>query len=76
MKQWRPIPTPKSELAKTARRADDKEALKMWKAIRLEELHELNRDEVERVLKKLDEGGTGNLSPEERALLDRFAAKH
>jgi len=76
MKQWRPIPTPKSELPKTARRADDKEALRMWKAIRLEELHELNRDEVERVLKKLDEGGAGNLSPEERAMLDRFAVKH
>jgi membrane associated rhomboid family serine protease len=75
MNQWRPIPTPKSELAKTARRADDREALKRWKAIRLEELHELNRDEVERLLKKLDEGGSGGLSPDERTMLDRFATR-
>jgi hypothetical protein len=75
MNQWRPIPTPKSELAKVARRADDREALKRWKAIRLEELHELNRDEVERRRRKLDEGGSASLSPEERTMLDRFATR-
>jgi membrane associated rhomboid family serine protease len=76
MKQWRPIPTPKSELAKAARRADDRDSLRRWKAIRLDELHELNRDEVERILKKLDEGGTGSLTLEEVAMLDRFAKRH
>jgi hypothetical protein len=76
MKQWTPIPTPKAELAKAARRADDREAVKRWKSIRLEELHELNRDEVERLLKKLDDGGTGSLTHDERAMLDRFATKH
>jgi membrane associated rhomboid family serine protease len=76
MKQWRPIPTPKSELAKAARRADDRDAVKRWKGIQLDQLHELNRDEVERLLKKLDEGGTGSLSHDERAMLDRFATRH
>jgi membrane associated rhomboid family serine protease len=76
MKQWRPIPTPKSELAKATRRADDKEAVRRWRSIRLEDLHELNRDEVERLLKKLDDGGTGSLTHDERAMLDRFAIKH
>jgi len=76
MKQWSPIPTPKAELAKAARRADDREAVKRWKSIRLDELHELNRDEVERLLKKLDDGGTGSLTHDERAMLDRFATKH
>jgi membrane associated rhomboid family serine protease len=76
MKQWRPIPTPKAELAKAARRADDREAVKRWKSIRLDQLHELNRDEVERLLQKLDEGGTGSLTHDERAMLDRFATRH
>jgi hypothetical protein len=76
MKQWRPIPTPKAELAKATRRADDRDALRRWRAIRLDELHELNRDEVERVLKKLDSEGSGSLTHEERAMLDRFAARH
>lgn len=75
LKQWNPIPTPKAELAKAARRADDKEAVKRWKAIRLDDLHELNRDEVERLLKKLKDGGTGSLTPDERAMLDRFATR-
>ena len=75
MKQWRPMPTPKSELAKAARRADDKEAHKRWKAIRLDQLHELNRDEVARLLEKMEADGTGSLSPEERAMLDRFATR-
>jgi len=76
MRQWRAIPTPKAELAKAARRADDKEAMRRWKSIRLEELHELNRGEVERLLNKLDDGGTASLTHEERAMLDRFASKH
>jgi membrane associated rhomboid family serine protease len=76
MKQWRPIPTPKSELAKATRRADDRDALRRWRAIRLDELHELNRDEVERVLRKLDSEGSGSLTQEERAMLDRFATRH
>lgn len=76
MKQWNPMPTPKSELAKAARRADDKEATKRWRAIRLEDLHELNRDEVERLLKKLEADGSGSLTLDERAVLDRFAVKH
>lgn len=76
LRQWRPTPTPKAELARAARRADDREALRRWKSIRIEELHELNRDEVERLLRKLEEAGAGSLTPEERALLDRFAAKH
>jgi hypothetical protein len=76
MKQWRPMPTPKSELAKAARRADDKEAVRRWKSIRPEELHELNREEVERILQKLESGGSGSLTPDEKAVLDRFATKH
>jgi len=70
------MPTPKAELARAARRADDKEAHRRWKAIRLEELHELNRDEVARLLKKMEQEGTGSLSADEKAMLDRFATRH
>lgn len=76
MKQWSPMATPKVELAKATRRADDKGSVKRWKAIRLEDLHELNRDEVQRLLEKLEADGTGSLSQDERAMLDRFAVKH
>lgn len=76
MNQWSPVPTPKAALAKAASRVDDKEAKRRWASIRLDELHELNRDEVARLLKKLEESGTGGLSPDERSVLDRFASRH
>lgn len=75
-KQWTPIPKPKTALEKKAKRSGGSEAQKRWSAIRLEDLHELNRDEVARLLKKVDEEGASSLSPEERSILDRFAARH
>jgi membrane associated rhomboid family serine protease len=71
--QWQPIPTPKAELAKAAPRGDDADAMRRWRSIRVEGLHELNREEVERLLAKAEEGGAASLSPDERAMLDRFA---
>lgn len=44
-----------------------------WQRIRPEDLHELNRPEVERVLAKLREQGPSSLTPTERELLDRFS---
>ncbi len=44
-----------------------------WQRIRPEELHELNRGEVERLLAKVREQGPGSLTLAERELLDRFA---
>lgn len=73
MKQWKPMETPKAAMQKAGRRVDDATAKRRWEAIRLEDLHELNRDEVERLLNKVKESGTGSLSPDERAVLDRFA---
>jgi len=55
--------------------AAEREARKAWESIRLEELHELNRDEVEKLLTKLQVGGVRGLSPEERAFLDRMARR-
>lgn len=71
--QWRPMPTPKERLTDSAGRSDDREALRRWRAIPLEKLHELNRDEVERVLEKALSSGVRSLTPDERAMLERFA---
>jgi len=76
LRQWKPLDTPKSQLAKAARRSGDRESLKRWKSIRMDELHELNRGEVERLLEKAVESGVQSLTLEERGMLDRFSAPH
>ena len=76
LQQWKPMATPKVELAKAVRRSGDGESLRRWKAIRLEGLHELNRDEVQRLLEKAPQSGVGSLTLDERAMLDRFSTPH
>lgn len=49
-------------------------ARRRWESIRVEELHELNRGEVQALLARIDESGVKSLSREERAFLDRMAA--
>jgi membrane associated rhomboid family serine protease len=49
-------------------------ALERWRAIRLEELHPVNREEVERLLKKVTDGNAA-LTAEERAVLERFSRR-
>jgi rhomboid family protein len=53
----------------------DASASEQWAKIRLEELHPVNREEVERLLRKSAAGGVGSLTPDERAVLDRFGPK-
>ena len=43
-----------------------------WRKIPLEALHEINRAEVERILRKLDESGARSLTPDERAFMNRM----
>jgi membrane associated rhomboid family serine protease len=76
LQQWKPMATPKDQLAKAVGRRSDGESLRRWKSIRVDELHELNREEVERLLSKAKESGAGSLTAEERAMLDRFATPH
>jgi membrane associated rhomboid family serine protease len=76
LRQWKPMATPKEQLAKAARRTGDRESLRRWQTIRVEALHEINREEVERLLAKAKESGAGTLTPEEKAMLDRFATPH
>lgn len=46
--------------------------LKRWERIRREDMHPVNRDELDRVMGKIKESGVGSLTPDERAFLDRF----
>jgi hypothetical protein len=41
----------------------------------MDDLHELNRGEVQKLLGKLREGGLKSLNPDERAFLDRMARR-
>lgn len=51
----------------------DRIALARWKGISTEGLHEINREEVERLLAKVDSGGSRSLTEAERDFLDRMA---
>jgi membrane associated rhomboid family serine protease len=46
-----------------------------WSTINAEDLHPVNRQELDRVLAKLKERGPGSLSSDERAFLNRFSAE-
>ena len=46
-----------------------------WARIRLEELHPVNREEVERLLKKSAANGIASLTADERAVLNRFSPR-
>lgn len=45
---------------------------KRWETIRVESLHEINRQEVERIRTKIHESGAGSLTPDERAFMNRM----
>jgi hypothetical protein len=49
--------------------------VKRWEAIPRDELHELNRREVDRLLEKIKVHGVGSLTDDERACLDRFSRR-
>ncbi len=51
----------------------DGDQVRRWREIRLDDLHPINRDEIVRLLAKVDHTGVRSLTPEERATLDRFA---
>ena len=50
-----------------------REDLKRWERIPRDQLHPVNRDELDRVNEKIKQSGVGSLTADERAFLDRFA---
>ncbi len=51
-------------------------AMERWKAIRREQLHEVNREELDRILDKISSKGISSLTAGEREFLDRFSTRH
>jgi membrane associated rhomboid family serine protease len=49
--------------------------IQRWKAIRREGLHEVNREEYDRIMAKLNSAGVASLSDSERSFLDRFSTQ-
>jgi hypothetical protein len=54
----------------------DMEARERWESLDLERLHEVNREEIEKLLAKVRATGVKSLSSSERAFLDRMADAH
>lgn len=52
------------------------QAMARWSRIRRDDLHEVNRDELDRILDKISASGLGSLTAGEREFLDRFSARH
>ncbi len=46
-----------------------------WRALDMSKVHELNRDEVQRILDKINGGGEGSLTSQERVFLGHFTPK-
>lgn len=50
-------------------------AVERWSRIRRENLHEVNRDELDRILDKISASGVASLTASEREFLERFSAR-
>ena len=59
----------------TARVLGDRAALERWSRIRPEDLHEVNRSELERIQAKIAAHGVTSLTTADREFLDRFAGR-
>jgi membrane associated rhomboid family serine protease len=47
--------------------------LDRWSKIRRDQLHEVNRDELDRIMQKIANEGVGSVTPQERTFLDNFS---
>ena len=63
----------RARAAPAPKRSADVQDLGRWRAIRGEELHPLNREELNRILDKISRTGLASLTADERAFLDRFS---
>lgn len=64
----------KAQPAAARRTAGSRRDIERWRAIRRDDLHEVNRAELDRLLDKIGAAGVRSLTPDERAWLDRFSA--
>lgn len=77
--RWRGRKRPvvkESRVARIQRFAEDvRRDSHRWDSIEVSELHEINRAEVNRLFEKIRDSGPSSLSNDERAFLDRMAAR-
>jgi hypothetical protein len=66
----------RAKAALVQKKSADVQDLSRWRAIRGDELHPLNREELNRILDKISGSGLASLTPDERAFLDRFSTLH
>jgi membrane associated rhomboid family serine protease len=60
---------------KRSRNSISKADLKRWSEIDREDMHPVNREELDRILDKINTEGSSNLTAEEHAFLERFSTK-
>ncbi len=70
LRQWRG-----QARAKTPKIETSGHAIERWSKIKRDDLHEVNRSELDRILDKISASGIGNLSQSEREFLDRFSSR-
>lgn len=59
----------------TARVLGDRASMERWSRIRAEELHEVNRAELERIRLRIEKDGVASLTASDREFLDRFSGR-
>jgi membrane associated rhomboid family serine protease len=47
-----------------------------WSKIRRDELHSVNREELDRIMEKIEREGTGSVTAQERVFLDNFSERY
>ncbi|HET7038532.1 MAG TPA: rhomboid family intramembrane serine protease, partial [Gemmatimonadales bacterium] len=66
----------KAKAAPVKKRRSDEGDLARWRRIKPDEMHPLNREELNRILDKISATGLESLSTQERAFLERFSQAH
>jgi membrane associated rhomboid family serine protease len=61
--------------AKPAKPVIEPGSEKRWREIDTDRMHEINREEYQRIIMKLDREGSGSLTPVEIAFLERFSRR-
>jgi len=75
--QQAPLREWKARAAPPLRKAESSaQTMERWSRIRRDEMHEVNRSELDRILDKISATGLASLTAGEREFLDRFSARH
>jgi membrane associated rhomboid family serine protease len=71
--RWAEWSSPAARFKRRARAPASPVSVDSWKNIRRDDLHPVNREELDRVLAKLEREGPGSLTADEKTFLNRFS---